>query len=49
MIRHDHPFPTCGVKLIVKYLIHDSLSVRKVLTILTSEVFFSTTATISLS
>lgn len=30
LIRHDYPFPTVGVELIVNGLIHDALAIRKV-------------------
>ena len=30
LIRHDHPLPTSGVKLIINGLINDALAVRKV-------------------
>ena len=30
LIRHDHPLPTIGVKLIVGALIDDTLAIRKV-------------------
>ena len=30
LIRHDHSFPECGVRVIVDYLTHDLLAMRKV-------------------
>lgn len=30
LVRHDHPFPVRGVKLMVAYLVHDTLAMRKV-------------------
>lgn len=32
MVRHDHPFPVSGVKLVVTSLTHDLVAVRKVST-----------------
>lgn len=31
LIRHDHPLPASGIKLLANSLVHDALSVRKVL------------------
>ena len=30
LVRHDHYYPACGVKLITDNLIHDTLAIRKV-------------------
>jgi len=30
LIRPDHPFPTSGIRVIVNYLTHDLLAIRKV-------------------
>ena len=32
LLRHDTPTPVCAVQLIAESCIHDSLSIRKVLT-----------------
>lgn len=30
LIRHDYPYPVKGVQLLVNYLVHDALAIRKV-------------------
>ena len=30
LIRHDCPYPVKGVQLLVNYLVHDALAIRKV-------------------